>query len=676
MNKYKNLCPFKWYVLENFPFIEADFDAITNWQLLCKLGEEINKVIDKTNLTGQQVEALTNAFIELENYVNNYFKNLDVQEEINNKLDEMAESGELAELINNYINNYIKLTENFVLFAFFDENKNNEISFYVSRDNIHLSRINTINKIYGRDPSIIFYNNKFYVAVTQHSTNYDFIIYESNDLENWTTHYININLFDENYQKRWCPEFFIDDNNDLYIFIAKQYANTEGWGDFSIYISKCININTLEFQNATQINLIGNTSINHIDPACIKIGDTYHLLVKNETQTALNIEHYISTDLINFNLVDSNFANLGRYVEGTLVYKFNNKYYVGVEKYSENNTFLSSYRITSSSDFINFSNYEKMYSLNYHLSHGSAFPITNTEAKNIILAYEPIFNYDYNFQIDKKTNYLIAFTTTLNNTPKGRYLKLFSVKPKHVYKSSSVLFNIFDGQSALFNSNILFTARTNLLNPTFTYGVVKNTQIYSDVYQSTTFKTNNLFGKIVSVPNEIDKTYDIYLDLSYFNRDLTVMINFLSFNNFMDDIIIYTDNYTNELPDIITDQIFNPYRTKNACANCYSLYIDNNTNSSLDIQFACINGSFKILGHYNSTNKINTIDYTVNVLNGTLNAINNNSDLSSELNISLVSYNNGIYTMRIANIPDYSNLNINLQPFARNSILDCYNTEN
>nr|DAI89285.1 MAG TPA: hypothetical protein [Caudoviricetes sp.] len=30
---YKNLCPFKWFVLQNFPFIEADFDAITNFIL-------------------------------------------------------------------------------------------------------------------------------------------------------------------------------------------------------------------------------------------------------------------------------------------------------------------------------------------------------------------------------------------------------------------------------------------------------------------------------------------------------------------------------------------------------------------------------------------------------------------------------------------------------------------
>lgn len=40
---------------------------------------------------------------ELVDYVTNYFNNLDVQEEINNKLDEMAESGELQEIIVAYL---------------------------------------------------------------------------------------------------------------------------------------------------------------------------------------------------------------------------------------------------------------------------------------------------------------------------------------------------------------------------------------------------------------------------------------------------------------------------------------------------------------------------------------------------------------------------------------------
>lgn len=89
---YRKIPPFKWFVLQNFPFIEADFDAITNYQLFCKVVEYLNKVIIKTNEMGEQVEFITN-----------YFNNLDIQEEVNNKLDEMAESGQLEEIIGQYL---------------------------------------------------------------------------------------------------------------------------------------------------------------------------------------------------------------------------------------------------------------------------------------------------------------------------------------------------------------------------------------------------------------------------------------------------------------------------------------------------------------------------------------------------------------------------------------------
>lgn len=92
MDPYKKLTPFKWFCMQNFPFIEEDFDAITEYQLLCKIVEYLNKNIDKTNELGVKVEEL-----------NNWFINLDVQDEIDNKLNEMAEDGTLAEIINEQI---------------------------------------------------------------------------------------------------------------------------------------------------------------------------------------------------------------------------------------------------------------------------------------------------------------------------------------------------------------------------------------------------------------------------------------------------------------------------------------------------------------------------------------------------------------------------------------------
>lgn len=90
---YIPLTPFKGWVLENFPFIEANFDAITNYELLCKIIEYLNKMSSQFN------DIINNL-----DYLNNWFNNLDVQDEINNKLDEMVESGELQEIIAEYLN--------------------------------------------------------------------------------------------------------------------------------------------------------------------------------------------------------------------------------------------------------------------------------------------------------------------------------------------------------------------------------------------------------------------------------------------------------------------------------------------------------------------------------------------------------------------------------------------
>lgn len=54
-------------------------------------------------LTASQNEVL-DKFAELYTYTHDYFDNLDLQEEVNNKLDEMAEGGQLADIIAAYLN--------------------------------------------------------------------------------------------------------------------------------------------------------------------------------------------------------------------------------------------------------------------------------------------------------------------------------------------------------------------------------------------------------------------------------------------------------------------------------------------------------------------------------------------------------------------------------------------
>ena len=94
---------FRRFVIQNFPFIEEDFDALTDYGLICKIVEYLNTVIDSQNDVIDKVTELNNAFNELNDYVEHYFDNLDVQEEINNKLEQMAEDGQLTQLIAQFL---------------------------------------------------------------------------------------------------------------------------------------------------------------------------------------------------------------------------------------------------------------------------------------------------------------------------------------------------------------------------------------------------------------------------------------------------------------------------------------------------------------------------------------------------------------------------------------------
>lgn len=101
---FKTLCKMHIQELTNFPFIEQDFDFITNYQFLCQVIDHLNQVIENSNKQNDVITQLYNAFVELKDYVDNYFDNLDVQDEINNKLDEMVEDGTLQEIIASYLN--------------------------------------------------------------------------------------------------------------------------------------------------------------------------------------------------------------------------------------------------------------------------------------------------------------------------------------------------------------------------------------------------------------------------------------------------------------------------------------------------------------------------------------------------------------------------------------------
>lgn len=110
---------FKFWAQKVIPLVYDD--SLSYYEVLCKLVNYLNDVIqnvdnlndsiDSTNESFETLEtyvnttkdALINAYDELQGYVNTYFDNLDVQQEIDEKLDNMADSGELSDLISPFI---------------------------------------------------------------------------------------------------------------------------------------------------------------------------------------------------------------------------------------------------------------------------------------------------------------------------------------------------------------------------------------------------------------------------------------------------------------------------------------------------------------------------------------------------------------------------------------------
>ena len=79
-------------------------------RMYAKVNELTKAFNDFSEETKDTVNEYIAKFVELYNYVHDYFDNLDVQEEINNKLDDMMEAGTLQEIITTYIQSNVAWT--------------------------------------------------------------------------------------------------------------------------------------------------------------------------------------------------------------------------------------------------------------------------------------------------------------------------------------------------------------------------------------------------------------------------------------------------------------------------------------------------------------------------------------------------------------------------------------
>lgn len=94
---FKDLRPFRFWCQKVLPLVYDD--SLSYYELLCKVVQYLNDTMSNMELAEEDVGKLYDAYDQLQGYTNDYFASLDVTEEINNKLDAMAEDGTLSFLI-------------------------------------------------------------------------------------------------------------------------------------------------------------------------------------------------------------------------------------------------------------------------------------------------------------------------------------------------------------------------------------------------------------------------------------------------------------------------------------------------------------------------------------------------------------------------------------------------
>lgn len=97
-SKYNILQPFEAWVQQTLPAVYDDSLSYTD--LLSKMLSYINKLVTNSNYFSEDIK-------KMYDYVNNYFLNLDVQSNINKKLDEMVKDGTMDAILGPYLSPYI-----------------------------------------------------------------------------------------------------------------------------------------------------------------------------------------------------------------------------------------------------------------------------------------------------------------------------------------------------------------------------------------------------------------------------------------------------------------------------------------------------------------------------------------------------------------------------------------
>lgn len=87
-------------------------DSLSYYELLNKIAEYLNEVIETVNTQNDNIDQLYTSYQEVMNWIETYFENLDVSEEVNEQLDRYVLDGTMSQLISPFFAEYEEEIQN------------------------------------------------------------------------------------------------------------------------------------------------------------------------------------------------------------------------------------------------------------------------------------------------------------------------------------------------------------------------------------------------------------------------------------------------------------------------------------------------------------------------------------------------------------------------------------
>lgn len=449
IKKSPNIPPFLRYCSAIIP--TAFDDSLSYYEALCALYKFLqDQVVSTINNNATVTEAYIQMTKDMKSYMDNYFDNLDVQEEINNKLDEMAEDGTLAEIIDEYLYNLAstRCQETLLSLSFGMVSGVPQDFLNYSNDGVNWKSVK-IDGLTGRDPSFVYDKSRkcFYITVTPVADQtHSFKIYKTTDFVTFEEKSLLIGTYYA--ENIMAGDLYLDETNDkLIVNFSYKTGNTvtdcDGQTIPEYWLYRVDLMLDDDIANITPANtpqslvLTGATSTCMIDSNIIYHNNLYYMNCKDDINKIVQV--YQSADGYNYNLITSNILNTNDandntiYLEGGSFFKFNNTIHITLDSYSNLHTQIVGK--SRSNDFINWTfaptNMERM-------RHQSVIAVEDKDLKTVLYTLK-----NFGFKTSDELTYFDKYTDNSTTIPSGFNGEITAVPNlKYVITGSATITNI------------------------------------------------------------------------------------------------------------------------------------------------------------------------------------------------------------------------------------------